>query len=415
MRSLSSKLTLSFVIVALVGIVLVAFLANQTTASNFEFYLSSRGDSPPGVQPDGFGGMMGGMMRNPEMVHRMAQMMGVPERGFLQAVNNSIWIGGMVAVIVAVGISVVVARQITLPLRNLTLAAKNIAGGDLSQRVQAGTRDEIGELASAFNSMAESLARNEQVRRNMVADIAHELRTPLSVIQGNLEAILDGVVEPTTEHVSSIHEETLVLARLVSDLRELSLAEAGQLKLQKEPTDLAEVVRKAVSKYRPEADEKGINLGLEVAGQIPVVNVDPQRISQVIGNLLSNAVRHTGAGGDVCVSVRLSDGAKPAFGRRDSLVLVSVADTGGGIPAEELPFVFERFYRLDKSRSRSSGGSGIGLAIVKHLVEAHCGQVWAESEVGKGSIFSFSLPLNADPSRLSALAGQRADEYPGLS
>lgn len=401
MRSLSSKLTLSFLIVALAGIVLVAFLANQTTASNFEFYLSSRGDSPLGVQPEGFSGMMGGMMRNPEAVRRMAQMMGVPERGFLQAVNNSIWIGGIVAVIVALGISVVMARQITLPLRNLTLAAKNIAGGDLSQRVQAGTRDEIGELASAFNSMAESLARNEQLRRNMVADIAHELRTPLSVIQGNLEAILDGVVEPTTENVSSIHEETLVLARLVSDLRELSLAEAGQLKLQKEPTDLAEVVRKAVSKYRPEADEKRINLDFQVAGELPVVSVDPQRVSQVIGNLLSNAVRHTGAGGDVCVSVRLSDGAGTAFGQQNPLVVVSVADTGGGIPAEELPFVFERFYRLDKSRSRSSGGSGIGLAIVKHLVEAHCGKVWAESEVGKGSVFSFSLPLTADPSRLS--------------
>jgi len=394
MHRLSFKLTVSFLIVALLGIALVAFLANRATASSFESYLYNRNSPLQSPSPGSGWDAMGSMMRDPAMLRHMADVMGTPERDFLQSVNNSIWIGGLVAVAVALAISVLMARQIALPLRTLTLAAKRIAGGDLSQRVHANSRDEIGELASAFNSMAESLSRNELLRRNMVADIAHELRTPLSVIQGNLEAMLDGVVQPSWENISSIHEETLVLARLVSDLRELSLAEAGQLKLQKEKADLSDVVRKVVSKYRPSAREKGVNLEMEIADSLPMLSIDGQRICQVVGNLLSNAVRHTEPGGKITVSIRRADALKAQAGKTISSLVTSVADTGSGISPEELPFVFERFYRLDKSRARSSGGSGIGLAIVKHLVEAHGGRVWVESEVGKGSIFSFELPLN---------------------
>lgn len=394
MGSLSSKLTLSFIAVALVGIAIVALLANQTTASSFESYLHERSGASQDLASNPFRGMMGGMMGDGTTMQRaMQNMMGPPERGFLESANTSMWIAGFIAVAVALVISVFVARQITLPLRNLTFAAKRISGGDLSQRVDVRSRDEIGELGSAFNSMAESLARNEQLRRNMVADVAHELRTPLSVIQGNLEAMLDGIVAPDAANLSSIHEETLVLARLISDLRELSLAEAGQLKLQKEPADLRELVRKMAGKYRTEAQEKGLNLEVQVPEGLPLVDVDSQRISQVIGNLLNNALRHTAAGGRVTVAIQKSKPTKNFNYCPGETLVVSVSDTGSGIPQQELAYVFERFYRVDKSRARISGGSGIGLAIVKHLVEAHGGKVWAESELGKGSRFSFDLPL----------------------
>ncbi|MCL5959675.1 MAG: ATP-binding protein [Chloroflexi bacterium] len=394
MRSLSTKLIFAFVVVALVGIVLVAVLANRATASNFESYLHVRADAARSADGQ-WRGAMGNMMNDPQMMSRM--MGGQPERDFLTGVNNSVWIGGLSAVVVALLISVMVARQITLPLRNLTLAAKRIAGGDLSQRVDPRSSDEIGQLAVAFNSMAESLARNEQLRRNMVADIAHELRTPLAVIQGNLEAMLDGVIETNQDHVASIHEETLVLARLIADLRELSLAEAGQLKLQKAPTDLSDLARKVVGRHHHDAQEKAVCLDVKTVEGLPLIEIDSQRISQVIENLLSNALRHTGQGGNVTVAVCASDEKSRRSDGIGNSLEVSVMDTGTGISRDELPFVFDRFYRPDKSRARSSGGSGIGLAIVKHLVEAHGGKVWAESEVGKGSRFTFELPVPAGP------------------
>jgi signal transduction histidine kinase len=241
--------------------------------------------------------------------------------------------------------------------------------------------------------MAESLSRNEQTRRNMVADIAHELRTPLTVIQGNLEAILDGVIPPTRETVASIHEESMVLARLIADLRELSLAEAGQLELRRSPTDLADLVRKVVARNQLEASEKGIALSIDAEGEFPTVAIDEQRISQVVNNLLSNALRHTGRGGKVMVSANTNGNPLgDQSGREIAAVTVTVTDTGSGIPVEDLPFVFDRFYRPDKSRSRSSGGSGIGLAIVKQLVEAHGGKTWVESAPGEGSRFYFTIP-----------------------
>ncbi|MDA8186749.1 MAG: ATP-binding protein [Dehalococcoidales bacterium] len=392
MRSMFVKLTLAFVAVALVAVGLVAYLANTTTTNEFGTYYQHM--SAPGGNPPAQGrGMMGGGMMNGPAMRSMMENLGAPERDFLDSVNRSMWIAGSSAVVLALLLSLALARQMSQPLRRLTFAAKSIASGDLSQRVRVNSRDELGELGNAFNSMAESLARNEQVRRNMVADIAHELRTPLTIVQGNLEAILDGIVPPTKENVASIHEETTVLARLITDLRELSLAEAGQLKLQRAPTDVAELVRKVVARNQAEAIEKGIDLDLDLPEGLPLADVDEQRVSQVVNNLLSNALRHTGSGGRVSVAAR-NDGvsALDTPAKDVPFLTLSVADTGSGIPAEELPYVFDRFYRLDKSRARASGGSGIGLAIVKQLVEAHGGNAWAESEVGAGSTFYFTVP-----------------------
>ena len=234
----------------------------------------------------------------------------------------------------------------------------------------------------------------------MAADIAHELRTPLAVIQANLEAMLDGIRPLSAEEVADVHRETQLLSRLVTDLRDLSLAETGQLLLRKELTDLSALVRTSVARFSSWAEDKGVRLDVEAAADLPRVEVDPDRVAQVLGNLLDNALRHTLPGGEVVV--RLQPGAQ-----RDE-VRVTVSDTGSGIPEEHLPNIFERFYRADRARTRTGGGSGIGLAVVKQLVEAHGGRVWAESQPEEGTAFRFVLPA-AGPGTLEA-ARLRNDE-----
>jgi signal transduction histidine kinase len=276
--------------------------------------------------------------------------------------------------------------------------------------VEVESEDEIGELARTFNTMAESLARAEELRRQMVVDIAHELRTPLSIIQGNLEGMLDGVLPLDPEQVASVHEETLLLSRLVADLRLLSLAEAGQLKLERSETNLGALIRSVVDRLRPQAQAKGVALETELPASLPILSIDADRISQVIGNLVSNALRYTPAGGAVSVQCSVNSDQLTVNSKQwsvsseqiaddklitDHWLLITVTDTGSGIAPEDLPHVFDRFYRADRSRNRATGGSGIGLAIVKQLVEAHGGRVWAESELGKGSRFSFTLPLKS--------------------
>jgi signal transduction histidine kinase len=255
--------------------------------------------------------------------------------------------------------------------------------GDLSQRVEVHSQDEIGELARAFNAMADGLARLEELRRNMVTDVAHELRTPLSNIRGYLEALQDGVVEPKPEVIDSLHEEAMLLNRLVDDLRELTLAEAGQLKLERRPVAPADLVDRALEAARAQAEAKGIALQADLPEDLPLVDVDSQRIGQVLGNLLSNALTHTPPGGKVVVVARAKQLA----------VEVSVSDTGEGIPLERLPYIFERFYRADRSRSRATGGTGLGLSIAKQLVEAHGGRISVASQVGQGTTFTFTLPV----------------------
>lgn len=305
-----------------------------------------------------------------------------PASDFLSAVNRSVLWAGLIAGAVALVLGSGLFFQVVRPLRSLSTAAQAIAEGDLSQRALVGARDEVGQVAVTFNQMAESLQRYAAERQNMIADIAHELRTPLSVIQSNLEAMLDGVLPASPEELTSLHQETLRLNRLISDLRILSLAEAGQLRLEKQPVDPGALVRQVGERLRLRAEEKHINLETDVANSLPQIQADPERLTQIITNLVDNALRYIPAGSRVTVA------AGPASGGVELLV----SDTGPGIPPEDLPHLFDRFWRAEKSRNRATGGSGLGLAIVKQLVEAHGGQIQVTSQVGVGTQFRIHLP-----------------------
>jgi signal transduction histidine kinase len=291
--------------------------------------------------------------------------------------------GGLVAVAIAVAITFFLSRRILAPIKALTLASKRLGQGDFSQRVQFTDKSEIGELAQTFNSMASDLERAEQLQRNMVADIAHELRTPLSNIRGYLEAVRDGVIKPDAKTVRSLDEEAILLSRLVDDLQDLALAEAGELKLVCQTEDVSELIGQTVAAMQAQTTAKGLLVSIDLPDRLPPVNIDYQRISQVLRNLLENAAAHTAKGGSITVTAR----------QQGNWVEISVADTGEGIPAEDLPNIFERFYRVDKSRTRATGGSGLGLTIAKRLVEAHGGKIEVQSELGKGSRFSFTIPV----------------------
>jgi len=271
----------------------------------------------------------------------------------------------------------------TSPIGVLAKAARRLGYGDLSQRVRLQGEGEVTALAQAFNSMAADLEYAERLRRNMVADVAHELRTPLSNIRGYLEAIDDGMIKPDAAVIRSLNEEAALLSRLVNELQELSLAEAGELKLVYQTENITDLVKQAVAPWQPQLTAGEICLLLELPDNLPLVNIDWQRVNQVLHNILENAVAHTPKGGTINVAARV----------RGKWVEVSVSDTGEGIPAEDLPHIFERFYRVDKSRARATGGSGLGLTIAKRLIEAHGGTISVQSKVGEGSRFSFTLPV----------------------
>ncbi len=281
-------------------------------------------------------------------------------------------------VFIFIGLSVLLRAfgGVARPIGDLVGAARRVAEGDYAVRVvERGPRD-VRALAHAFNSMAERLQISDEMRRNFLADVTHEMRTPLTVIQGNLEGLVDGVYPRDDAHLEPILEETRVLSRLIDDLRTLALAQSGALKLQKEPTDLALLIRDTVAFFRPQAEAQDVALSAEVEPEV-TATVDPARISEVLDNLIANALRYTPSGGKVCVTGRVE-----AKG-----VEVSVSDTGQGILPSDLEHIFDRFYK-----SRDSGGSGLGLAIAKNLVAAHGGQIRAESEIGKGTTIHFSLP-----------------------
>ena len=252
-------------------------------------------------------------------------------------------------------------------------------------RVPVESDDELGQLAVAFNSMAGSIERQEQLRRNMVGDVAHELRTPLTNLRGYLEAVRDSLIPADTALVDSLYEETMLLTRLVTDLHELAQAEAGQLNLLRAPAAVSDVVEQAVQILRPQADAKGVTLAVDLPPDLPEVDIDRERIGQVLRNLMNNALAHTPAGGEIGVSARRDGG----------FVSVAVRDTGEGISPDDLPHVFDRFYRADRSRARQTGGYGLGLAIVRQLVVSHGGTITVESRVGQGSTFTFTAPVAA--------------------
>ncbi|HZQ10422.1 MAG TPA: ATP-binding protein [Anaerolineae bacterium] len=336
-----------------------------------------RADDMP-IQLDGQ--IVGILVADPQMMHGMTD---AAAQDFLAQVNRSILFAGLAAATIALVLGFVLFRQITAPLNALASASDKIAGGDLNARTPVRGDDEIARVARSFNAMADHLARSETARRHMLADIAHELRNPIGVIQSHLEAMMDGIFPMNVEQVGSLHDETLLLARLVGDLRELALADAGQLTLTREPTDLRALIERTVVAFQPQANEQQIVLTTLLAENIPLLNLDAQRIEQVLRNLVSNALRYTPAHGNVSVKL-VQEG---------NVASVEVRDTGMGIAPDVLTHVFERFWRGEKSRSRSHGGTGLGLAIAKQLVEAHGGQIGVKSSLNVGTTFWFTLPL----------------------
>ena len=381
MRSLAARLTITFTLVALVSITVVSAIINWAIGRQFSYYLL-HGPFANSALPGH------GMMRS----RMLLNVIGPLEQGFLHSVNRWIWVTGLVTALVAALMGLLFAKKITAPLKQLAAATRKISQGDLAHRVAVEAGDEIGQLAKSFNSMAESIERNNRLRRQFLADIVHEIKTPLTVLRGNIEAMLDGVIDPTPKKLAAIHTETLRLSRLLDDLRDLSLAEEKQLKLSMRKANIGSLIRQVAEMFGPRASEESKHLDIKLAGGLPPVLVDDDRISQVFYNLIANAFQYTAEGDSIWVSAHIDEST--AGDARDPVILVSVKDTGEGISQEDLPNVFDHFYRVDQSRARASGGSGIGLSIVRYIVEAHGGRVWAESEVGTGSTFFFTLPAS---------------------
>lgn len=310
----------------------------------------------------------------------------------LGRVNRGILAAALAAGAAALFIGWALAAGMIRPVRHLTQAARAVARGDLSQRVPVGGRDELSVLGSAFNHMADSLERAERLRRDMTADVAHELRNPLAILQAQVEALIDGVYPLTTENLAPVLGQAQVLSRLVEDLRTLALADSGQLSLEPAKVDLHGLAAGLIEAIRPQADAQ--HLRLELAGASAWAMVDRLRIEQALGNLIANALRHTPPGGEVQVRI------DPP--QAEGLVTLTVVDSGEGIPGEALPFVFERFYRADKARARAEGGTGLGLAITRQLVEAHGGTVTAGNRPEGGAVFTLRLPSAQAPPAVPA-------------
>jgi two-component system, OmpR family, sensor histidine kinase BaeS len=386
MRSVLVKLSAAFLAVAVLQTVLTATFSSYLARQTFRQYVE-RADhdskaGPPGgpimiVRPGG--------IAPPGLPAR--RPFGAREILFSSRFRNAIWAGTLVAAGVGVLFALWLASRIVKPVVRLTEAARAVVQGHPAPLVPESGNDEVAELTRAFNRMMIRLAEETEQRRRLFAAIAHELRTPLSVIQGTLEGVLDRVLDPTPERIAALHSQSLLLGRLITDLRDLSLAEAGHLPLHRRTIDISGVVRETVEALSPLADERVVGLRIELpASTLTPVQADPDRMRQVVQNLVENALRNTPPGGEVRVTLRDGNG--------DGVHLL-VADNGQGIGPEDLPHIFEHFYRTDEARARSRGGTGMGLAIVKSLVEAHGGQVSVASAPGAGSTFTVTLPTSS--------------------
>lgn len=304
-----------------------------------------------------------------------------PEDDFLRQVSQALIYGAVGATAIALLLGILLARTLTRPLRELTAATQVLAQGELGHQVTVRSRDELGTLAGSFNRMSADLAEASMLRRQMTADIAHDLRTPLSVILGYTEALREGKLDPDQEIFDTMHIEAQHLQHLIDDLRTLSLADAGELPLQRQEIEPRSLIERAVVTYTSQSDVQGVYMDIQIAPDLPFLHVDIERMAQVFGNLLSNALRYTNAGDTIRLSAE----------RQADTVQMQVEDTGAGISAEALPHIFERFYKADSSRQQD-GSSGLGLAIVKSIVEAHGGSVSVVSTLGKGTTFTIALP-----------------------
>jgi signal transduction histidine kinase len=312
------------------------------------------------------------------------------EQVLLGRLNRGVLLAGLVAGALGLVLALALAYTLLRPVHALTFAAQKLSEGDLSHRVDVHGDDELATLGHTFNQMADSLQQAEESRRAMTADIAHELRTPLAVQRANLEALQDGVYPLTTENLAPVIEQNHLLTALVEDLRTLALADAGQIELVRTPTDLSALVGRVVERFKPQALNQQVKLIITPPViPLPEVLLDPTRLEQILNNLLSNALRYTPAFGQVEIAIASTP----------KTALVRVHDSGPGIPSEALPYIFERFYRVDKSRNRAEGGSGLGLAIARQLARAHGGDLTVANHPSGGAVFTLILPLDSKVSR----------------
>ena len=368
------KLMASYIIVICVGVVTLILTAEVAIPTAFSRHMLS----------------MQMMMNQFGTSHEMGLMADDLFTNFRTAVTEAVLVSSAMALITAVIVSIFVSRRVVTPISKMTQASQRIAAGRYRERVMVPGRDELAQLADSFNQMAETLEQTETMRRNLIADVAHELRTPLSSIKGYMEGLIDKVLPAEAGTYQQIYEEADRLQRLVTNLHELSRVEAGAFELDSKPMAITDLIEHIALRLKPQFDEKGITLDLDLTSNLPDIRIDEDRISQVLVNLIGNALQYTPQGGKVTVAAQHCHNVAEA----QNHLLITVSDTGLGISPEQLPHLFTRFYRVDKSRSRIGGGSGIGLTIAKYLVEAHGGRIWAESHgKGRGSIFGFSLPI----------------------
>ncbi|TMI72906.1 MAG: HAMP domain-containing protein [Bacillati bacterium ANGP1] len=385
--SLRVQLSLAFVVVALLSVVVVAFWARQITALEItEYHERIRRGEVPWISDQPI------LVREGFVRAIKPPLFVASQRLFLANFNRSLWFAGGTAGLLAVIAGLVLARRISHPLQELHDAVTGVAAGNLQQEVGLGGGGELEDVASAFNTMAHRLRESERQRQELLAAVAHELRTPLSIIEGNLEAMLDGVREPTPDLIATLHTQSALLSQLITDLRDLSLADARQLSLRRRPVDLTALCRESVEAMGLWIEERKVTVQVSGEGDT-TAEVDPDRLRQVVQNLLHNAVRFTPAGGRVRITVR------ETAREQNQWVALEVEDEGPGIPAENLTRVFEPFYREDPSRSRASGGTGMGLAVVRLLVHVHGGDVRAENRPAGGSRFVVELPAQQERAR----------------
>ncbi len=377
---LGVRLFLSFLAVILIGMAVIFLITRFTTPRAFQNHLLYM-EEQLGMGMTGQGQGQGRGQGNGQGGGMMADFY----QNFQASFNESLLISVLAASLAAVGVSILLSRSIVAPLRAMMSASQRIAEGHYDERVQVRGSDELGQLALRFNQMAEQLEQVESMRRRLIGDVTHELRTPLTAIKGSMEGLIDGVLPSSPETFEQIHQEADRLSRLVDDLQELSRVEARAYPLDVRPVDAAALMGTIGKRLGFQFEDKGVSLTSSLPPSPVRVLADEDRVVQVLTNLVGNALQHTPAGGSVTLSVQ-SAGDETLF---------TVRDTGAGIPAEHLTHIFDRFYRVDKSRSRVRGGSGIGLTIAKHLVEAHGGRIWAESDgEGQGSTFFFTLPAS---------------------
>lgn len=369
--SIVIRLTGMVFILIFLTIAILLILVNNQMDNHFSQYLTNMSQ------------MMGNGHQGMGMRH------GPAEITYISAVHRSLLWVGLVMLAVSVTISYFIVREIMRPLSALTDAVQKVKAGTYGQTVPVERRDEVGTLTETFNDMSQELAKNDKMRRRLFANIAHELRTPLAILQGNLEGMIDDVIPTDKKVLLSMEDETLRMGRLIQDLRDLSLAEINELTLHKAPHDINVLLERAVSMLQPLCDEKSLAVHLDLARDLPKVSIDVDRINQVIYNLLNNAIRYIEAGCTITIStLAVTVKGQP-------YVQVQIADTGSGIAPEDLQHIFQYFYRSEKSRNRKSGGSGIGLALAQQFVRSHGGRIWADSEVGRGTTFTFILPIHS--------------------